>query len=58
MREVTEKQASFAYLDTYAHLLDKLGDERMTKTVAKRAIEAGIKSNENVKPLEKMIKEL
>lgn len=55
MKEVTEQEPNYAYLDTYAHLLHKSGNKKETKRVAKMAIEAAKKENRSIKSLEKLL---
>lgn len=58
MKEITNKNPEFAYLDTYAFLLHKSGNNKDAKAVAKRAITIGKKENESTKSLEKLLEKL
>jgi len=58
MKEVTDKNPELAYLDTYAFLLYKSGNNKKTKEVAEKAIEAAKKEGENTKKLEELIGKL
>lgn len=58
MKQVTEEEPSYAYLDTYAFLLYKSGDKTETKRIAQLAIEAAKKENESTKNLEALLKKL
>ena len=58
MKEVTDQEPNYAYLDTYAHLMYKSGNKTETKKIAKLAIEAAKKENKSAKTLEKLIKTL
>lgn len=58
MKQVTEEEPFYAYLDTYAFLLYKSGDKTETKRIAQLAIEAAKKENESTKNLEALLKKL
>ncbi|MEO1624815.1 MAG: hypothetical protein AAFV25_06640, partial [Bacteroidota bacterium] len=58
MKEVTDQEPSYAYLDTYAHLLHKAGNKAKTKEIAKLAIEAAKKENQSTKALEDLMAKL
>ena len=58
MNEVTQRNPSYAYLDTYAFLLYKSNDKQKSKVVAEQAIEAAKRENQNPKLLEELIKKL
>lgn len=58
MKQVTEEESFYAYLDTYAFLLYKSGDKTETKRIAQLAIEAAKKENESTKNLEALLKKL
>lgn len=58
MKEITNENPEFAYLDTYAFLLYKSGNDKEAKTIAKRAIKVGKKENKSTKSLEKLLEKL
>lgn len=58
MKEVTDQEPNYAYLDTYAHLMYKSGNKIQTKRIIKLAIEATEKENKSTKILEELIKNL
>ncbi len=55
MQEVTNEEPTYAYLDTYAHLIYKTGDKQETKRIAKIAIEAARKENEKTTSIQKLL---
>lgn len=58
MKELTDKNPEFAYLDTYAFLLYKSGDKKLTKAVAERALQTAKEQGKSVTSLEKLLEEL
>ncbi|HAD97047.1 MAG TPA: hypothetical protein DCG19_06540 [Cryomorphaceae bacterium] len=58
MKEVTAQEPTYAYLDTYAHLLYKNGNEEEAKYIAKLAIEAAKKENKSTKELEALLNKM
>ena len=58
MKEVTNQEPTYGYLDTYAHLMYKSGDKKETKKIAQLAIEAGKKEDRNTKSVEKLLNNL
>jgi len=58
MKELTDKNPEYAYLDTYAFLLYKSGNKIETKKVAQLALEAAKKEGESTKGLEKLLEKL
>lgn len=58
MKEVTNQEAAFAYLETYAFLMHKSGDKAETGRIVDLAMKAAIKENEQTKSLEKLLKQL
>lgn len=58
MKAVTDEEPEFDYLDTYAFLLYKAGDNSAAKQTAQLAIEAGKADDRNTKGLEKLIAKL
>lgn len=58
MKEVTVQEPTYAYLDTYVHLLYKVGNKTETKKIAKLAIVAAKKENKNTKELEELINKM
>lgn len=56
MKEVTDQEPYYAYLDTYAHLVYKSGNKTETKRIANLAIEAAKKEKKSAKTLEELIK--
>lgn len=58
MKEITNSNPKYAYLDTYTFLLYKSGNKKETKLVAKRAIEAAKQEGKNTKKLEELIKKM
>lgn len=55
MKEVTDRSPKFAYLDTYAFILQKAGHTSRAKLVATKAIAKGRAEDEDVSKLEKLI---
>lgn len=55
MKVVTNEEASYMYLDTYAYLMHKSGNKEETKRIALLAIEAAKKEEQNSKGLEELI---
>ncbi|PQJ79660.1 thioredoxin family protein [Polaribacter porphyrae] len=58
MKEVTDEEPQYDYLDTYALLLHKSGNIKDTKRVAQIAIKAGKKEGRKTTKLENLIKKL
>lgn len=58
MKELTDRKPEYAYLDTYAFLLYKMGNHEETRKIARLAIQAAKKENENSKGLEKLLEKL
>jgi thiol-disulfide isomerase/thioredoxin len=58
MKELTDKDPEFAYLDTYVFLLHKSGDKKLTKEVAERALKTAKKQGKSATSLEKLLEEL
>ena len=58
MKELTDKNPEFAYLETYAFLLHKLGDKKRTKEVAERALQTAKEQGKSETSLEKLLKKL
>ena len=58
MKEVTNNNPDYSYLDTYACILYKSGDKIESKRIAILAIETGKKNNENTRSTEKFLKTL
>ncbi|MBC8884117.1 hypothetical protein H9X57_14465 [Flavobacterium piscinae] len=58
MKEVTDQEPNYAYLDTYAHLLYKSGNKTEAKKITKLAIETASKENKEFKSIEKLINKL
>lgn len=58
MKEVTDEEPTYAYLDTYAHLMFKSGNIKETKRIAQLAIEAAKKDNESTKNINKLTSKL
>ncbi len=57
MKNVTDQEPSYAYLDTYAHLMHKSGNKKETKRIVKLAIEAAKKEGKSIKELEELMNE-
>jgi thiol-disulfide isomerase/thioredoxin len=58
MKEVTDKEPKYDYLDTYARLMYKSGNIEQTKKIAQLAIEAGKKEGRETKNLKKLLNAL
>ncbi|MEL7251291.1 MAG: thioredoxin family protein [Bacteroidota bacterium] len=58
MKQVTNQEPNYAYLDTYAHLMNKSGNKTETKRIANLAIEAAKKENKSTETLEELIQAL
>ncbi len=58
MKEVTIKEPTYAYLDTYANLMYKSGNKKETRRIALLAIEAAKNKDENSKSMEELINKL
>ena len=58
MKELTDKNPEFAYLDTYAFLLHKSGDKKLTKEVAEKALQTAKEQGKSATSLEKLLKKL
>lgn len=58
MKELTNRNPEYFYLDTYTFLLYKSGNKTETKKIAKFAIEAAKKENASTKDLEKLLEKL
>ena len=58
IKEVTDEEPTYTYLDTYAYLMYKSGDKEKTKNIALLAIEAAKKEGEKTKGMEALIKKL
>lgn len=58
MKELTDKKPEYAYLETYAFLLYKSGNNAETKKIAQLAIEAAKRENQSTNDLEKLIKKV
>ena len=55
MKEVTDQEPTYQYLDTYAYLMYKSGDLKKTKRIADLAIKIAKKEGENTKSMEKLL---
>lgn len=58
MKELTDKTPEYAYLDTYAYLLFKLGNHTEARKIAQKGIEIGKTNHENIKSTEKLLEQL
>lgn len=58
MKELTDKNPEFAYLDTYVFLLHKSGNKNLTREIAEKALKAAKEEGENATSLEKLIEKL
>lgn len=58
MKELTDKNPKFSYLDTYAFLLHKSGNKNLTRKIAEKALKAAKEEGENATSLEKLIEKL
>ncbi len=58
MKGITEKEPTYAYLDTYAALLFKTQNYSTAKDVAESAIEAAIKEEQNPKETEALLEKI
>jgi hypothetical protein len=58
MKEVTDQESNYTYLDTYAYLMYKSGNRTATKRITNLAIETAKKENKSAITLEKLIKTL
>jgi len=58
MKDVTEEEPSFDYLDTYTFLLYKAGDTAVAKAAAEMTITAGKAAERRVSHLEKLLEKL
>jgi|GEM_PF-485329 len=58
MKEVTDEEPTYLYLDTYAHLMYKSGNKEETNRIALLALKAGKKEDESTKGIEKLINKL
>lgn len=58
MREITTQEPTYAFLDTYAFLTYKSGDNTGTKRIAQQAIAIAKKENEKAKSMETLLKKL
>ena len=58
MEEVCKKEASYAYLDTWAAVLWKSGDTEKAEKIAQRAINVGKEAGEKVEETEAMLKKI
>lgn len=58
MQEVTDAEPEFDYLDTYAYLLYKSGNNAAAKKIAQLAIKAGKADDRSTKGLEQLITKL
>lgn len=58
MKEVTQEEASYMYLDTYAFLMHKSGNKKDTRRIALLAMEAAKKEGQSSKALEQLIAKL
>ncbi|WP_417558755.1 thioredoxin family protein [Mesoflavibacter zeaxanthinifaciens] len=58
MKEVTSEEPTYIYLDTYAHLLYKSGNENKAKDIALLAIEIGKGEGKKTKESEMLINKL
>ena len=58
MKEVTNEEPTYTYLDTYANLMYKSGNKKGTRRIALLAIEAAKKEDENTKSMEELINKL
>lgn len=56
MKDLTKKEPTYAYLDTYAHLLYKSGNKKEAKKIILLAIEAAKQENISTKALEELHK--
>ncbi len=57
-KKLVAMSPSYTYLDTYAHLLSKAGDKSEAITVAKQAIAAAKKDNEDYSTTQEFLKQL
>ncbi|MBX2907183.1 MAG: thioredoxin family protein [Taibaiella sp.] len=55
MKDVVDKEGEYAYLDTYAALLHKSGDDNAALTWAEQAVEKGKAGGKDVKGTEELI---
>ncbi|MDN5349690.1 MAG: hypothetical protein PWQ54_1086 [Bacteroidales bacterium] len=58
MKEVTDQESNYTYLDAYAYLMYKSGNRTATKRITNLAIETAKKENKSDITLEKLIKTL
>jgi len=58
MKEVTDEEPTYLYLDTYAHLLYKSGNNEDAKNIALLALEVGKNEDDRTASIEKLIKKL
>jgi thioredoxin-related protein len=58
MKELTIKEPTYAYLDTYAYLMYKSGNKKETRRIALLAIKAAKKEDKNTKSIKELINKL
>jgi len=58
MKEVTDNEPTYQYLDTYAYLMYKSGDMVETSRIATLAVEAGKKEGDSTKSMQKLLAKL
>ncbi len=58
MKEVTNEEPIYIYLDTYANLIHKSGNKKEARKIALLAIEAAKKEGKSTKELEILINKL
>jgi len=58
MKEVTNEESTYLYLDTYAHLMFKSGNKEEAKNIALLALEVGKKEDKRTTSIEKLINKL
>lgn len=58
MKEVTNEEPTYTYLDTYANLMYKSGNKKETRRISLLAIEAAKKEDKNTKSMEELINKL
>jgi|SRR5690554_842622 len=58
MKELTNNNPEFSYLETYAFLLHKSGDKKLAKEVAEKALQIAKEQGKSITSLEKLLKEI
>jgi tetratricopeptide (TPR) repeat protein len=58
MKELTEREAVVAYLDTYAYLLYKAGRKQEAKVIVEKALKIAKEKGEEASSLEKLLEKL